>query len=230
MLSFSSAARRSSLSFSVLLCPSLSFSSAARRLLHSPPRARPVHQNDLQAMARSHRLGQTKTVKVFRLVMRHSYEEELVKSANLKLGLERAMHAASTSAEGEDGGAGEGGGVRAGPPRDRLAVERMLRCGAQNIALDDDSAFQQFSEADIDSLLESSSSSRTTLQTAAGGSSFSKVSFSELLRASPQASHKLPTSCPHASPQASPLASPLASRKLARSVSHIARASRWRPR
>ena len=55
----------------------------------------------------------------------------------------------------------------------------MLRCGAQDIALDDDSAFRKFSEQDIDSLLESSSSTTTTsAATASGeGSSFAKVAF-----------------------------------------------------
>jgi len=32
-------------------------------------------QNDVQAMARCHRIGQTKTVKVFRLVTRNTYEQ-----------------------------------------------------------------------------------------------------------------------------------------------------------
>ena len=38
-------------------------------------------QNDVQAMARSHRIGQRKRVKVFRLVTRGSYEAELVTAA-----------------------------------------------------------------------------------------------------------------------------------------------------
>ena len=154
-------------------------------------------QNDIQAMARSHRIGQHKRVRVFRLVTRASYEAELVQSANLKLGLERAMTAgqlpadAPADAEGAlDGGgggaaaagaaAGGGGGGGAhggGPPRDRSAVERMLRCGAENLALDgDDDAFRRFSEADIDSLLESSSST-SVLQAHAEASTFSKVAF-----------------------------------------------------
>ena len=122
-------------------------------------------------MARSHRIGQDKKVKVFRLVTRGSYEAELVQSANLKLGLERAMnapgHVADNAGAAADGGEGvsAGGGAPTaninGPPRDRLTVERMLRCGAQDIALDDETAFRKFSEADIDSLLESSSSTST---------------------------------------------------------------------
>ena len=146
-------------------------------------------------MARSHRIGQHKRVKVFRLVTRGSYEAELLQSANLKLGLERAMDAGRTAYEGAGQPAGaqaaavdgdgapwpsDGGnvatGAAAGPPRDRSAVERMLRCGAENITLEDDSAFRKFSEADIDSLLESSSTSvRAT--SSEGNGSFSKVAF-----------------------------------------------------
>lgn len=50
-------------------------------------------QNDVQAMARSHRIGQSRKVKVFRLVTRSTYESEMVERANKKLGLERAMNA-----------------------------------------------------------------------------------------------------------------------------------------
>ena len=114
-------------------------------------------------MARSHRIGQTKTVQVFRLVTRNSYEQELVHSANRKLGLERAMDAGrSTSDAGGAGAGGSGAGgtgataagaeagtngaVSSSAPRDRGEIERMLRCGAQDISVDDDSAFRQFSE------------------------------------------------------------------------------------
>ena len=150
-------------------------------------------QNDLQAMARSHRIGQAKRVKVFRLVTRGSYEAELVQSANRKLGLERAMnvgrapsegggHAAVAASAAVDGDGpvapppldGLAAGGANGPSRDRGAVERMLRCGAEHIALDDDSAFRRFSEADIESLLEASP---TSVLAAGAGSVFSKVAF-----------------------------------------------------
>ena len=183
-------------------------------------------QNDVQAMARSHRIGQQKIVKVFRLVTRNTYdapkfgrfvkaarharahhgallsliryEAELVKAANKKLGLERAFNAdqgaggAVAGAEEPtadeitaDGtlidGVGAANGEKSynGPPRDRAAVERMLRCGAQDIMLDDDSAFRRFSEADIDSLLQSSvtTSAATSASAGGGSSSFAKVAF-----------------------------------------------------
>ncbi|TKS80274.1 Chromodomain-helicase-DNA-binding protein 8 [Collichthys lucidus] len=43
-------------------------------------------QNDLQAQARCHRIGQSKAVKVYRLITRNSYEREMLDKASLKLG------------------------------------------------------------------------------------------------------------------------------------------------
>ena len=118
-------------------------------------------QNDVQAMARCHRIGQSKRVKVFRLVTRNTYESALVEIANRKLGLERALN-------------GEGAG-QAEPNREEVA--KLLRQGAHDIVIDDkdDTAFQRFSQSDIDQILESS----TTVQhaTSTEGSVFSKASF-----------------------------------------------------
>ncbi|KAL1425709.1 hypothetical protein MTO96_018879 [Rhipicephalus appendiculatus] len=48
-------------------------------------------QNDLQAQARCHRIGQSKAVKVYRLICRNTYEREMFDKASLKLGLDRAV-------------------------------------------------------------------------------------------------------------------------------------------
>lgn len=45
----------------------------------------------LQAQARCHRIGQSKAVKVYRLITRNSYEREMLDKASLKLGLDRAV-------------------------------------------------------------------------------------------------------------------------------------------
>jgi hypothetical protein len=42
-------------------------------------------QNDLQAMARTHRVGQTKPVKIYRLITRHSVEELIMERQYIKL-------------------------------------------------------------------------------------------------------------------------------------------------
>ncbi|KAF5833766.1 P-loop containing nucleoside triphosphate hydrolase protein [Dunaliella salina] len=48
-------------------------------------------QNDLQAMARCHRIGQQKEVTVYRLVTRDTYEEHLFQTASRKYGLDEAV-------------------------------------------------------------------------------------------------------------------------------------------
>lgn len=130
-------------------------------------------QNDVQAMARSHRIGQTKKVKVFRLVTRNTYESEMVERANKKLGLERAMNAdrAQDGLKDKD---------KFGPPQDRNEIDAMLKRGAHDIFIneDDDTEFKKFSEADIDEILESSSTRiRYDQQGDSSGSVFSKAAF-----------------------------------------------------
>ena len=48
-------------------------------------------QNDLQAMARCHRIGQTKDVKVYRLITNGTYEYELFQSASRKAALDEVL-------------------------------------------------------------------------------------------------------------------------------------------
>ena len=48
-------------------------------------------QNDLQAQARCHRIGQKKSVKIYRLITRNSYEREMFDKASMKLGLDKAV-------------------------------------------------------------------------------------------------------------------------------------------
>ena len=48
-------------------------------------------QNDLQAQARCHRIGQTKSVKVYRLLTRKTCEFYMFNVISLKIGLDRAI-------------------------------------------------------------------------------------------------------------------------------------------
>ena len=48
-------------------------------------------QNDVQAMARCHRIGQKKQVMIYRLVTRNTFEGEMFGRASKKLGLEQAI-------------------------------------------------------------------------------------------------------------------------------------------
>lgn len=48
-------------------------------------------QNDLQAIARAHRIGQTQEVKVYRFITKKTYEEQMFNRASKKLGMEQAL-------------------------------------------------------------------------------------------------------------------------------------------
>merc|ERR1712176_689332 len=61
-------------------------------------------QNDLQAMARSHRIGQTRPVRVYRLLTAKTYEMHMFHSASMKLGLDRAVLAHQRQQDEGDGG------------------------------------------------------------------------------------------------------------------------------
>jgi SNF2 family DNA or RNA helicase len=63
-------------------------------------------QNDLQAQARCHRIGQAKSVKVYRLITRNSYEREMFDRASLKLGLDKAVLQSMNAKEGNTNTAG----------------------------------------------------------------------------------------------------------------------------
>jgi chromodomain-helicase-DNA-binding protein 7 len=48
-------------------------------------------QNDVQATARAHRIGQKSEVKVYRLVTSNTYETQMFERATQKLGLDKAI-------------------------------------------------------------------------------------------------------------------------------------------
>ncbi len=57
-------------------------------------------QNDLQAQARCHRIGQDKMVKIYRLITRNTYEREMFDRASLKLGLDKAVLQSMNTSQG----------------------------------------------------------------------------------------------------------------------------------
>ena len=48
-------------------------------------------QNDIQATARAHRIGQKQEVTVYRLITTHSYEAEMFRASSKKLGIDKAL-------------------------------------------------------------------------------------------------------------------------------------------
>lgn len=108
-------------------------------------------QNDIQAQARAHRIGQTQPVKVYRLLTCKTYEMEMFRAASLKLGLDYAiMHNMKGGERNSSGGS--------------LSVkelESLLKHGAYDIFREEkegqsEQSSTQFCEAGIDSILERS--------------------------------------------------------------------------
>lgn len=60
--------------------------------------------SSFQAQARCHRIGQSKAVKVYRLITRNSYEREMFDKASLKLGLDKAVLQSMSGREGSIAG------------------------------------------------------------------------------------------------------------------------------
>ncbi|KAK3258990.1 hypothetical protein CYMTET_31992, partial [Cymbomonas tetramitiformis] len=81
-------------------------------------------QNDAQALARCHRIGQTQQVHVYRLLMAKTYERRMLDTASRKLGLERAIFGGLDVSEGSEGSTGTTSAEA------RAEIENLLRHGA----------------------------------------------------------------------------------------------------
>ncbi|XP_043946125.1 chromodomain-helicase-DNA-binding protein 6 isoform X2 [Protopterus annectens] len=123
-------------------------------------------QNDLQAQARCHRIGQSKAVKVYRLITRNSYEREMFDKASLKLGLDRAV-LQDINRKGNTNGVQQ---------LSKLEVEDLLRKGAYGALMDEEDEGSKFCEEDIDQILQRRTQT-ITIQCEGKGSTFAKASF-----------------------------------------------------
>ncbi|CAD5206696.1 unnamed protein product [Bursaphelenchus okinawaensis] len=120
-------------------------------------------QNDLQAQARCHRIGQTKMVKVYRLITSNTYEREMFDKASLKLGLDKAVLQSMAPKENSQ-------------QMTRQEVEDLLKKGAYGAVMDEDNEGSKFSEEDIDTIL-SRRTQTIKLEPGVKGSTFAKASF-----------------------------------------------------
>uniref|UniRef100_A0AAR2L4V2 DNA helicase n=1 Tax=Pygocentrus nattereri TaxID=42514 RepID=A0AAR2L4V2_PYGNA len=125
-------------------------------------------QNDLQAQARCHRIGQNKAVKVYRLITRNSYEREMFDRASLKLGLDKAV---LQSMSGRDNSLGGGG-----QQLSKKEIEDLLRRGAYGALMDEEDEGAKFCEEDIDQILQRRTKT-ITIESEGRGSTFAKASF-----------------------------------------------------
>ncbi|KAI8968258.1 SNF2 family N-terminal domain-containing protein [Mycotypha africana] len=147
-------------------------------------------QNDLQAQARCHRIGQTKAVQVYRLICRNTYEKDMFDRAGMKLGLDKAVmqRMNSTPSSTNDGQNQQHQQQHQQQQQQELItnntknnelsrkeIEDLLKRGAYGAVMDDEDS-AQFCEEDIDQILER----RTTVIRHEGnekGSIFSKATF-----------------------------------------------------
>lgn len=97
-------------------------------------------QNDVQAQARCHRIGQTKDVRIYRLITSRSFETEMFDRASKKLGLEQAV-LGTFGADNDDD-----------KPTSK-EMEQLLKKGAYGLLEDDEDVINEFVADDIDSIL-----------------------------------------------------------------------------
>ena len=118
-------------------------------------------QNDLQAQARCHRIGQTKDVKVYRLITRGTYEQDMFLRASIKLGLDQAILDSGTISSNEM------------TPKE---IETLIKRGAYHVFNDDETAADEFVAEDVDQILEKHTTTLTK-SVADNDSVFSKAQF-----------------------------------------------------
>ncbi|KAI3377029.1 hypothetical protein L3Q82_000245 [Scortum barcoo] len=131
-------------------------------------------QNDLQAQARCHRIGQNKAVKVYRLITRNSYEREMFDRASLKLGLDKAVLQSMSGRDNSLGGGAGGGAVQ--QQLSKKEIEDLLRRGAYGAIMDEEDEGAKFCEEDIDQILQRRTKT-ITIESEGRGSTFAKASF-----------------------------------------------------
>lgn len=138
-------------------------------------------QNDLQAQARAHRIGQTKSVMVYRLLTRKTYEMEMFHQASMKLGLDRAVLAHARSEQGETNPHKKDHSKKDPEKLSAKEIDELLKRGAYDVFREDDNEQMEFVEADIESILQRRShkvvynEGLSTITSTLG--SFSKASF-----------------------------------------------------
>ncbi|KAK6589650.1 hypothetical protein RS030_1119 [Cryptosporidium xiaoi] len=134
-------------------------------------------QNDVQACARAHRIGQTRDVKVYRLITARTYEAEMFERASKKLGLNTAVfHKGAFREENSNGnGSSNSNGIGTSGEPTKQEIEDLLKHGAYYL-LEGSEASRQFQESDIDEIL-SKNSRLVRYQLSGKNSSFSKTSF-----------------------------------------------------
>ena len=111
-------------------------------------------QNDLQAIARAHRIGQKEEVKIFRLVASSSVDEDIIQKAKNKMVLDHlVIQRMDTSGRTVLGAAG--GSDKNGQPFSKEELSSILKFGAEELFKEDEDKDDAKDEpaCDIDEIL-----------------------------------------------------------------------------
>ncbi|KAJ7188010.1 SNF2 family N-terminal domain-containing protein [Mycena filopes] len=139
-------------------------------------------QNDLQAMARAHRIGQKSHVSVYRFVSKDTMEEDVLERAKKKMVLEYAIINQMDTSQAHLG-AGAKANVQAKDPHkpDNLSKDELtavLKYGAQKMFdKDDTQQSQKLDEMDLDDILNRAEDHETMAVNGDGGTSLGGEGF-----------------------------------------------------
>ena len=131
-------------------------------------------QNDVQAMARVHRIGQTKTVQIYKLCTKGTYENHMLKLANQKLGLEHAVMRTGEHTNRELTATGFAKQDRThdveSVAQRASQIEQLLKSGAKLLlSSEQDSNAAAFGQSSIEEILEHYSETTAVEGAADGG-------------------------------------------------------------
>ncbi|PVU87879.1 hypothetical protein BB559_005836 [Furculomyces boomerangus] len=165
-------------------------------------------QNDLQAMARAHRIGQKRQVSVYRFVSKGTVEEDILERAKRKMVLEyciiKGMDTSGLNLEGvskknSDSGtglSGSTGNAVGSTPFTKDELSAILKFGARNMFSESNDDQKTLDEMDLDKMLADAEQTETVAVGAAedflsqfqvadiGGSAFgmdSELSWNEIV-------------------------------------------------
>lgn len=112
-------------------------------------------QNDLQAMARAHRIGQKNHVSIYRLVSKGTIEEDILERARRKMILEYAIINQMDTTGSNIGGAKPADKNKLNEPFSKEELSDILKFGAQNIYKTDESQqTEKMQHMDLDEILK----------------------------------------------------------------------------
>ncbi|KAI9634188.1 putative Chromodomain helicase [Dioszegia hungarica] len=131
-------------------------------------------QNDLQAMARAHRIGQQRHVSIYRFVSKGTIEEDILERAKRKMILEYAIINQIDTTGSHINGNGAAKEKNGDFSKDELSA--ILKFGAQNMFKTDESAQgKKLDEMDLDEILTKADAFDT--EAATGGTSLGGEGF-----------------------------------------------------